>query len=163
MLLGDIGVGKTSLARRLVFGRFEADYKATIGVDIYTHEVLARAQGETLPVTLIIWDVDGDFGESIFKHAYIRGASAALIISDRTRPSTLTSMFALADRFEDTLPGRPYRLIVNKSDLSSADTNALSRVRAARQRTLLNTSAKSGENVGAAFETLATELISRGL
>ncbi len=34
MLLGDIGVGKTSLVRRLVFNCFEHDYKATIGVDV---------------------------------------------------------------------------------------------------------------------------------
>lgn len=39
MLLGPIGVGKTSLLRRLAFDRFESDYKTTIGVDIISHDV----------------------------------------------------------------------------------------------------------------------------
>lgn len=163
MLLGDIGVGKTSLARRLVFGRFEAEYKATLGVDIYTHDVVASVGGEQIPVTLVIWDVDGDIGESIVKHAYVRGASAALVIADRTRPSTLASMLSLAERFADTLPGRPCRLIVNKSDLAPVDDDALARARSAARSPLIETSAKSGDNVRPAFESLATELLSRGM
>ena len=39
MLLGDIGVGKSSLARRLVFDHFETDYKTTIGVDVLTYDL----------------------------------------------------------------------------------------------------------------------------
>jgi GTPase SAR1 family protein len=39
MLLGEIGVGKSSIARRLVFDRFEGDYKPTIGVDVYSYDV----------------------------------------------------------------------------------------------------------------------------
>lgn len=163
MLLGDIGVGKTSLARRLVLGRFDQDYKATIGVDIYTHDVVARIQGKATAVTLVIWDVDGDLGDSIFQHPYIRGASAALIISDRTRPSTLTGMLGLADRFDDALPGRPYRLVVNKIDLAPADADTLPRIMRLSRRPLLETSAKSGDNVGEAFEGLATELLARGM
>lgn len=163
MLLGDIGVGKTSLARRLVFDRFEAEYKATIGVDIYTHEVTALVRGEAVAMTLVIWDVDGDFGESIFKHAYIRGASAALIVADRTRPSTLSSMLDLAERFEDTLPGRPYRLVVNKSDLAPADAATLPRAAALARVPLIETSARSGDNVGHAFESMVVELLSRGM
>ena len=39
MLLGEIGVGKTSTIRRLVFDKFETNYKATVGTDIYTVDV----------------------------------------------------------------------------------------------------------------------------
>lgn len=163
MLLGDIGVGKTSLARRLVFGRFEAEYKATIGVDIYTHEVVVDLGGEPVPVTLVIWDVDGDLGDSIFKHAYIRGASGALIISDRTRATTLSSMLGLAERFEDALPGRPYRLIVNKADMRPAEADLLARTAALAREPLVETSAKSGDNVKEAFRSLAAELLARGM
>ena len=68
MLLGDIGVGKSSLARRLVFDRFESDYKSTIGVDVLSCDVLT-ALG---PLRLILWDTDGDFGMSIFETVYSR-------------------------------------------------------------------------------------------
>ncbi len=37
ILLGDSGVGKTSLMRQFVQGKFENRYKATIGADFFTH------------------------------------------------------------------------------------------------------------------------------
>lgn len=163
MLLGDIGVGKTSLARRLVFDRFEADYKATIGVDIYTHDVTANVRGTDVPLTLVIWDVDGDFGDSIFNHAYIRGAAGALIIADRTRASTISSMLDLSLGFADTLPGGPYRLVVNKSDLMAADDAALSAARKVAGAALIETSAKSGAHVADAFTAIAAEILARSL
>jgi small GTP-binding protein len=163
MLLGDIGVGKTSLARRLVFDRFEADYKATIGVDIYTHEITAQVRGTAVPVTLVIWDVDGDFGESIFGHSYIRGAAAAMIIADRTRASTVQSMLGLSRQFEDQLPGRPVRLVVNKSDLTAADDAPIAGARKLAGSSLIETSAKSGAHVAEAFQAIAAELLARGM
>ncbi len=80
MILGAIGVGKTSLANRLAFERFETSYKATIGVDIYTTTVLLP--GKTKPTQLTLWDTDGDFGMAIFRTVYIKGASGALIVGD---------------------------------------------------------------------------------
>ena len=61
MLLGEIGVGKSSLARRFVFDRFEGEYKSTIGVDILSHEIMLD-DGRVLK--LMLWDTDGDFGAS---------------------------------------------------------------------------------------------------
>ncbi len=34
MILGAVGVGKSSVVQRFVCDRFDADYKSTIGVDI---------------------------------------------------------------------------------------------------------------------------------
>ena len=105
MLLGDIGVGKSSLAKRLKFDKFDSDYKTTIGVDILTHE-LELAGGEPVTARLLLWDTDGDFGLHIFKSVYIAGASGALVISDASRPATIQSMFDLAAAFLERLPGR---------------------------------------------------------
>ena len=33
-------------------------------------------------MSLILWDTDGNFGDAIFKHIYMKEASAALIIGD---------------------------------------------------------------------------------
>src|SRR5450755_4240824 len=106
MLLGDIGVGKSSLAKRLVFNKFDSDYKTTIGVDILTHEL--ALPGLPLPVTakLLLWDTDGDFGQHIFKSVYLAGASGAIVVSDASRPQTIQIMFDLAAGFVEKLPGR---------------------------------------------------------
>lgn len=65
-----------------MFDRFETGYKTTIGVDVSTHEVTIT-QG---PIKLILWGADGDFGASIIETVYLRGAWAAVIVADATRP-----------------------------------------------------------------------------
>jgi len=161
MLLGDIGVGKTSLVRRLVFKTFTADYKATLGVDIYTYELSENRYHPE--VSLAIWDVDGDFGPGIFKHIYIKGASAALILADITRMQTQSSAVNLSRLFETSLPGRPFKVIMNKTDLlEGAPGDVLADFKALGIDTS-RTSAKSGENVEAAFSSLAKLCWERGL
>lgn len=165
MLLGDIGVGKTSLVRRLIFRTFEHDYKATIGVDVYTHSLtLAGTEEAPCDVRQLIWDIDGDFGESIFKQIYIKGATAALVIGDCTRPATLDSVITLAQTFMDQFPGRPVSLVVNKIDLVRPEAlGALVEPLNCLHAPVLQTSAKTGTNVSQAFETLARAAHERGL
>jgi Ras-related protein Rab-22 len=165
MLLGDIGVGKTSLVRRLIFEKFEHDYKATIGVDVYTNSMtLDAGRRDKVTVRQLIWDIDGDFGESIFKQIYIKGATAALIIGDCSRQATLNSVLSLGQAFLDEFPGRPLSLIVNKTDLVSAEETArlMNPLRVLHAPILL-TSAKTGENVREAFESVAQAAYERGL
>jgi Ras-related protein Rab-5C len=149
MLLGDIGVGKSSLARRFVFDRFENDYKTTIGVDVLTHDVNLGPEAGDETLRFVLWDTDGDFGLRIFETVYLAGASAAIIVADATRPATLVKMNALATRFEEKFPGRPIAAIVNKIDLApdfAAETSA--------QRDVVYTSAKTGQGVLEMFASL---------
>lgn len=97
MMLGDAGVGKTSLTERFVNNRFTSDYKVTIGVDIFTTNLELNLQGVASRVQLVIWDTDGDIGASIFESDSMRGASGALIVGDLTRGSTQKSMGLLAE------------------------------------------------------------------
>jgi small GTP-binding protein len=160
MLLGDIGVGKTSLARRLVFGKFDADYKTTIGVDILTHELKLVGRPEDIWAKLLLWDTDGDFGHHIFKSVYIAGASGALVVADASRPATIDKMFTLAARFSEAMPGRPVLGLVNKADIVRPDLGEQDRLGLPEEQVMI-TSAKSGENVNAAFEGIAETIYRR--
>lgn len=146
MLLGDIGVGKSSIVQRLVFDRFQESYKPTIGVDIYRYAV---PLGDGEPMTLIVWDTDGNFGDSIFRHVYIREATASFVVSDVTRPETLQSALRLAELFAETLPGRPVTLLRNKCDLISMPPAASGA--GADRFPVYMTSALSGDNIAQAF------------
>ncbi len=160
MLLGDIGVGKSSLAKRLIFGKFDADYKTTIGVDILTHEMKLSGEPEDILAKLLIWDTDGDFGHHIFKSAYISGASGALIASDASRPPTIAKMFELAAGFAERAPGRPVICLVNKTDLVKPDLAAYDRLGLPEDQ-IMETSAKTGAHVDAAFESMARTIYRR--
>jgi small GTP-binding protein len=165
MLLGDMGVGKTSLAKRLVFDAFDASYKPTIGVDIYRFAVTAPiAGGGSEPVELIIWDTDGDFGDSIFRHVYMQGASAALIVADAMRRPTQESSARLAEGFIEAMPGRPFAVVINKVDLLADETQLdLPATLQAPGLELVRTSALNGENVVEAFAAIAAAIVRRGL
>jgi small GTP-binding protein len=162
MLLGEIGVGKSSIVQRLVFDRFEMSYKPTIGVDVYRYEVPESA---TRPrMALIVWDTDGNFGEHIFRHVYMREASAAVIVGDVTRPQTLDTLALLADGFREALPGRALSLVVNKFDLLETEVEivlpeALQRPGLAIHRT----SAKTGHNIQTTFAETADAIDRRRL
>ncbi len=161
MLLGEIGVGKSSTVQRLVFNRFEFDYKPTIGVDVYRYEIPATA--ERAHTSLIVWDTDGNFGDTIFKHVYMKEAAAAMIIGDLSRPQTLETMVNLANGFRDALPGRHVSLLLNKSDLVRSPDAVEMPAGFDRLKIVPKfTSAKSGQNVETAFVEAAEAIERRG-
>ena len=167
MLLGEIGVGKSSLARRLVFDKFSRDYKPTIGVEVYRYDVPAAALGE--PMSLILWDTDGNFGDAIFRHVYIKQAAAAVIVGDQSRPDTIDAMLRLARGFAEVLPGRAIHFVLNKDDLvdPAAAADAESRLVSTQVSELgpvpsIKTSAMSGSHVEQAFISTAKAILRRG-
>lgn len=170
MLLGEIGVGKSSLARRLVFDKFSREYKPTIGVEVYRYDIPAAELGETSsPMSLILWDTDGNFGDAIFRHVYIKQAAAAVIVGDQSRPDTIDSMLRLARGFAEVLPGRAIHFVLNKDDLvdHAAATNAEGRLTSPQIAELgpipsIRTSAMSGTQVEQAFIATAKAILRRG-
>lgn len=162
MILGAVGVGKTSLSRRLALDKFDGNYKATIGVDVYntTVEIEGDATGATMP--FVLWDTDGDFGTSIFASTYLRGASAAVIVADATRPQTIPYLEKLVLGFKDELPGRPCAAILNKVDLLDAPPS-LSPEDFGSPDFAETTSALTGHGVRPTFARLAATILRRGL
>lgn len=161
MLLGEIGVGKSSIVQRLVFDRFDMSYKPTIGVDVYRYDVPQLAGGE--PMSLIIWDTDGNFGDAIFKHVYMKEASAAIIVGDVSRRNTLDTMLNLGRGLREALPGRHLAFVVNKIDLMDAPQalelpDGLGDFGVAP----FKTSAKTGEHVQHVFIESAAAIRRRG-
>ncbi|MBB3609912.1 Rab family GTPase [Rhizobium sp. BK602] len=154
MLLGDMGVGKTSILYRLVHDRFDGQYKTTLGVEVLSYDVPAPAVGGGEPMRLVLWDTDGDFGTRIFDTVYVAGASAAIIVSDVTRPQTVTRMNELASSFETRFPGRPYKALVNKIDLADAAAGAVWPEGLA-QSNVKFVSAKTSSGIAEAFAELA--------
>jgi small GTP-binding protein len=150
MLLGEIGVGKSSIARRLVFDRFESEYKPTLGVDIYSYEIEPGLNPQPgAGAKFIIWDTDGNFGDNILSHIYIKQAAGALIVGDGTRRTTLEAMLHLGRSFMNAMPGRYCSFLVNKSDLSVPAELPSALVHSSIP--IVRTSAKTGENVREAF------------
>lgn len=113
-LLGDFGVGKTSLVRRFVEGRFDDQYLSSIGVKISRYALKGEKER---PINLIIWDLAGN-EEFNGKHkSYLQGSFAALLVCDLTRNTTLPSLRTYINRMRAVEPNARFTLVANKSDL----------------------------------------------
>ena len=157
-LLGAAGVGKTSLVRRFVESLFDETYLTTIGVKVDKKSVRV---GE-VDLSLMLWDLAGAEEHFTVPSSYVRGASGCLLVADTTRPETFTVALELVRQIDRDLGGAiPCVLAVNKTDLAGStgiDPPGLDALRP-HARSIVPTSAKTGEGVDAAFMRLAEALV----
>ena len=156
-MLGYYGVGKTSLVSQFVNHLFADKYQTTVGVKIDKKMVAVEGR----EVTLMLWDVAGEEDNAPVKLNHVRGASGYLLVVDGRRSKTLDAALSIQQRVETEIGQRPFLLLVNKADerasweLQDVEVAGL----AARGWTVLETSAKTGENVEEAFLTLAVSML----
>lgn len=156
-LLGDFAVGKTSLIRRFVEGRFDDKYLSTIGVKI-SRKSLARPDHV---LNLLIWDLAGGEDYSKMGAHYLRGAVGALLVCDLTRPETLALLPTYAQQLRALKPDAALVLAGNKLDLHEAQQISEAALAAAADELgapYILTSAKSGAFVEDAFHQLAAQI-----
>ncbi len=159
-LLGDFAVGKTSLIRRFVYNRFEADYLATIGVHISRKEVVFPEQD--ISVILVIWDLAGGELTESLEEAYYRGGAGALLVADALRPDTFATLKTYALSYTRINPKAALVFAANKIDLVSdttLHTERMAAIAAPWQAPFFLTSALDGRHVNDAFQALAAKLI----
>ncbi len=151
-LLGASAVGKTSLVRRYVHGRFSDIYRTTIGVQIHSK----RVEWSGGPVELLLWDLEGEDAFAQVQLSYLGGTSAYLLVADGTRAATLDAALEIDERVRRALGELPRTVVINKLDLfeqwevSDRDIRRL----LARGIDVQRCSAKSGAGVEALFTSL---------
>lgn len=157
-MLGDFAVGKTSLVRRFVEGRFDERYLSTIGVTI-SRKTVSLSPDHVLH--LIIWDLAGGDEWIYTNHGYLRGAAGGFLVCDATRPATLKHIHLYAQQLRQANPGASLVMAVNKSDLGfdAPELEAhLGQLSAQLNIPYWLTSAKTGDGVEALFQALALSL-----
>lgn len=165
-LVGDFGVGKTSLIRRFVERQFSDQYLSTVGVKISrkTLELLGVKQQEKLNLQLLIWDLEGHTKFKAIAPTYLQGANGALIVADVTRQETLERLSEHIQLFLSVNPKGFVNVALNKSDLVEQEelVNLLSYYQFKEQERVLttySTSAKTGSSVDEIFQKLAYRII----
>ncbi|CAG5872247.1 ras-related protein Rab-38 [Menidia menidia] len=118
LVIGDLGVGKTSIIKRYVHQIFSQHYRATIGVD-FALKVL-QWDSDTV-VRLQLWDIAGQERYGNMTRVYYREAVGALVVFDVTRASTFNAVLKWKDDLDSKVTlnhGRPVPavLLANKSD-----------------------------------------------
>ncbi len=161
-LVGDNGVGKTSLIRRYVLDMFDDRYLTTLGTKVSKKEIEIPFPKEnvTAKVDMLIWDIMGQHAfQELLKEAYFYGCRGILAVVDVTRRATLDGLDDWVACVEEVAGHLPTLIAVNKTDLVDDAEFGLPEV-TERCNALGSgyfwTSAKTGENVEASFVRLAT-------
>jgi len=162
ILIGDSGVGKSSLLLRFADNTFTDSFVSTIGVDfkIRTIEIGGKI------VKLQIWDTAGEerFRKTITRSFY-RGTSGIMVVYDVTNLDSFANVQRWLQEIERyTSDGIHKVLIGNKCDRvqdRKVPTAEGSEIADQLNMEFLETSAKDSTNVEDAFFKMATSLKSK--
>ncbi|SAM02022.1 hypothetical protein [Absidia glauca] len=161
IILGDSGVGKTSLMNQYVNRKFSSQYKATIGADFLTKEVMV----DDKLVTMQIWDTAGQERFQSLGVAFYRGADCCVLVYDVNNNKSYESLGQWHDEFLVQASPRdpdnfPFVVLGNKVDVDESkrmvsQKRAMSFCQAKGNIPYFETSAKEAINVEQAFQTIA--------
>jgi len=166
IILGDSGVGKTSLMNQYVHKRFSNQYKATIGADFLTKEVMI----DDKLVTLQIWDTAGQERFQSLGVAFYRGADSCVLVHDITDAKSFDNLESWMDEFLVHAAPRnqetfPFVVLGNKADLAKRrqvpSTKAKAWCQGKNNIPYFETSAKEALNVEQAFYTVAKNALAQ--
>lgn len=156
-MLGSFAVGKTSLILRFVESIFSDRYLTTVGVKIDKRVISVDGQD----VTLVLWDLYGEDEFQKLRMSYLRGASGYLLVADGTRPASLEKAIAIKEEAEKTFGVTPFVMVLNKCDLIQdwEITEEREAELTGRAWKIVRTSAKTGEGVESAFQSLIKAML----
>ncbi|HEX9907136.1 MAG TPA: Rab family GTPase [Thermoplasmata archaeon] len=163
VLLGDGGVGKTSLIARYVINKFDDKYIATIGTKVSRKDIQIIKPDLIVNLRMMIWDILGQKEYSKIRSASLSGAQGLILVGDLSRPETVQSLgdFWLAESM-NVVGKTPIVFVGNKIDIVDEDSESVSTLEALGQKydsQVMLCSAKTGENVEAMFKMLADLLV----
>jgi small GTP-binding protein len=159
LVLGDGGVGKTTLLNRYVNGKFLNAATMTIGVEFLSKQI----QMGTISCQLILWDISGQDRFRFMIDKYMRGASGALILFDTTNMKSFVNIGKWVNFVRKYYKNLPILLIAAKCDLEEFSIVGDIYAKKTKERfgmvDFIKTSSKTGMNVELAFEKLANYIV----
>lgn len=160
-LIGDGGVGKTSMVQRYVHGIFKADYKATIGTFISKKE--CQFDELNTSVRFMIWDLAGQSQFQRLWPDYLTDSRAGIIVYDITNRESFENVKKWFNIITEVAFENIVLILVgNKVDLTeSREISMEEGMELAKSLGIyyMETSAKTNENIDDVFEWIALQII----
>ncbi|MHA2315228.1 MAG: Rab family GTPase [Candidatus Hermodarchaeia archaeon] len=157
IVVGDGGVGKTTLIHRYLTGSY-LDQRMTVGSGFATRDI----EMEGIVITLAIWDFAGEERFRFLMPSYCRGALGCILAFDLTRPPTFYHLDEWLTLVRENTDDIPILLVATKRDVAKypvdeglryAQTNGLAG--------FIETSSKEGYNVAEVFNTITSLMWNR--
>jgi len=161
-IVGDGGVGKTSLIKKFTKGTFEKDYMQTIGAQFSRYDM--EIDGDL--INLIFWDIAGQDDFKFLHPLFYRESKGCIIVFSLEENDLGEESFSHIEDWHNELKKHcgdiPVVLFANKVDLieetNLIKTNIQEIVRENDFLGYFLTSAKTGQGVHEAFKTIIEKL-----
>ena len=161
-LAGAKDVGKSSLIARYCDNVFSEEMMGTIGV-AFKRKKIQFEEGPAIEAT--IWDFGGEEKYRTLFPKYVNGAIAALILYDTTRKNTIEDIHELVDIIDAYADGDVIKVLIgtkidleDQRDITKEEVNEIcSKYNWCAE--IIETSAKTGENVEEAFLNVFREIV----
>lgn len=168
VLMGEGGVGKTSLIRRFVTNEYQDTYLHTIGTKVSKIGLTIPFGADVdIQMDMSIFDIMGQSGfRDLVRETYFHGAQALMAVCDITRRDSLTALANWIPSALEVAGDVPIFVIVNKKDLldrRAFSDEEIQKLVEPYGASYVMTSAKTGEFVDDAFNTLAIEIVDRAM
>ncbi|XP_022118021.1 ras-related protein Rab-18 [Pieris rapae] len=158
LVIGESGVGKSSIILAFTTGSYNASFPATIGVD-YKCKVM---EVNGLKVKLGIWDTAGQERYRTLTNSFYRDAHGAILVYDVSEPKSLAKLNEWVEELQvySTKKNIVCLVVGNKIDKDRVVTREAGQAFAQKHRMLfIESSAKTQEGINLAFEELVQKII----
>jgi len=159
LLIGDSGVGKSSILVRFAEDDFEEDRPCTIGVDFKTK--VLDLDGKKINLT--IWDTAGQEKFRSLTSSYYRGTQGIILVYDVTRRSSFASLELWLGEIELYATNRDVVkfLVGNKVDKNNREVSREEAQKFAKSKSMLfmECSAKTNLGVQQAFHDFVSQIL----
>jgi len=160
ILIGDSGVGKTSIMTKFIDGNFESNKKCTINVEFKTKNLKID---KDLYAKLTIFDTAGQERYRSLTRQYYHLAQGIILVFDLTDENSFNSLNKWIKEIDDNTKNVEVILVGNKSDLKNRVIINSRAEQFAHEKNFkyIETSAKEGTNVLLLFEELSNGMNKR--
>eukprot|EP00029_Vermamoeba_vermiformis_P007922 TRINITY_DN3567_c0_g1_i1.p1 TRINITY_DN3567_c0_g1~~TRINITY_DN3567_c0_g1_i1.p1 ORF type:complete len:220 (+),score=60.95 TRINITY_DN3567_c0_g1_i1:43-702(+) len=162
LIVGESGVGKSSILTRFTEDTFSSDFMSTIGVDFKFKSL--TIDGKT--IRLQIWDTAGQERFRAITTCYYRGAQGILLVFDVTQPETFQKLPLWLEEIKKNCK-KDVKVVVaaNKIDekVKNVDMNSVKEFCDKNALKYVETSAKENTNIEKIFIELAKSILGNTL
>ena len=158
IVLGDSGVGKTSLVIRQTRGQFSYSMAPTIGAS-HMKTVIPI---DDYDVELKIWDTAGQEQFASLVPMYARDSNACILVASYFDPASIKNLESWQERLRDANENPPFVVAINKTDMTEGAPMTYEEIReqyGEKYPNLFFVSAKTGDSVNELFACAAQEAL----
>lgn len=162
-VLGNGGVGKTSLVLQYTEHKFQDSYIMTIGTNF---AVKMMKYSDDIAVKLQIWDLAGQKAFNFVRPTFYQGSHTLIFVFDLTQRESFDDIVNWVEEANQFIPNTPYILVGNKADI--VEQRVISKKEGELLAAKINApyyevSAKTAQNLEEMFQDINDRLVRKNV